>query len=136
MWAYMASSGDITAPLAGPPVNRTLLPVKQLAAAPFTVRRRRSIKQLERTLSTDVFQSEARNEIHSKQFIETAAQFTSLPANPIKLSAGSAFGPLVSEEFTLLKRLSVVNPFPGKDCASTTTVRGGVLHHCEANIAQ
>ncbi|KAK6009739.1 zinc finger, C2H2 type, partial [Ostertagia ostertagi] len=29
-----------------------------------------------------------------KQFIETAAQFTTLPANPIKLSAGSAFGRL------------------------------------------
>ncbi|XGW19352.1 hypothetical protein V3C99_003296 [Haemonchus contortus] len=53
-----------TAPLIGPPASKTILPVKQIPAVPV------------------------------KQFIDTAAQITALPANPIKISAGSAFVPL------------------------------------------
>ncbi|PIO77302.1 zinc finger, C2H2 type [Teladorsagia circumcincta] len=69
------SGARATAPLTGPPVNKTLLPVKQIPVVPL------------------------------KQFIETAAQFTTLPANPIKLSAGSAFGPLVDTTVSLTASL-------------------------------
>ncbi|VDL65672.1 unnamed protein product [Nippostrongylus brasiliensis] len=62
-WSFMVDSGG------GIETLRTLLPVKQLAAAP----------------------SDAVNVVQPDQFIETAAQFTSLPSIQIKPSAGSAF---------------------------------------------
>ncbi|KIH61659.1 zinc finger, C2H2 type [Ancylostoma duodenale] len=64
-------TGQSKAPVAA---NKTLLPVKRLA--------------------TSVLSKENTDVTHSKQFEETVAQISKLPATGIKRSEGSAFGPV------------------------------------------